>query len=193
MLHLADLLVLLVAVVEWVVAPFIPTGPFDAQIVSSAAHLAMSVACALAAAAALSFAVRLRRPRWFWPVLIIVLSLAFKDLLRVVNSRDNSTPEVHQTQVITWKTTWASWRGDGKWARRVLVESWSTPGDRFEFRVPEGTVTRESGFAKAQLARSPKASMDTVMFPEPTPCHVLTRPGLLGLEHVVGLHLLLAP
>ena len=192
--HLADLVAIALGPLLWVAIRFIAAGPFEAQIVSTGAHVALSLGCAGGVALALRFAIALERPRWVWPAVILSSSLAFSELIRVVNALDGSEPRAQRTHVALWRTAFVTVRGgSGHWVRHVVLASWRLPGEQLEFLVPEGVVTRESGFAQAGRDRFPGRTMDQQMWPDGVACEVLTRPGTLGLEHVVGLRLLIDP
>lgn len=151
--HLADLVVAAVGIGIALVCLSVSAGPFEGQIISGAAHLALSVVLAAGCARGLHFAVRLQRPRWVWPVVVVSLSFGFHGLVRVINALDRSEPVARRTHVAQWHSKYVSRRGSGKWVRRVVLASWKSPSEQLEFRVPEGAVTRESHFADTRRAR----------------------------------------
>ncbi len=77
-----------------------------------------------------------------------------------------------------------------------LREEWEAPELRKMKEYEEkhfGELANLNPGRERVLPPFPQATMGELMFPEGVPCDVLIRPGLLGLEHLVGLRLLNSP
>lgn len=201
LLHLADVFAIVVAVICAVGFLAIPTDRLDGQIVHRSAHGMLSLLLAGVGTLVLRLVVRLPRPKWHFPLLALTLLPASYSGIRIVNAlADRGAVAKYRTQVISWHARQLpASRGHrhGLFVRDVLLADWRGPGSPVTLRVPDGSLDREPGFARAraeQLSRTPSTepTMDELMFPSGGLAEVFIKPGALGLHHVVGLKLLLA-
>ena len=200
-LHLVDVVAIVVAVICAVGFLAVPTDRLDGQIVNRHAHALLSVLVACFGALLLRVVVRQPRPTWHIPVLVLALLPACYSGVRIVNATaDAGEVTLHRTQVIAWNTRPlppSRGRRHGVFVRDVLLADWRGQGSPLTLRVPDGSIERETGFMQArreQVSQSanPSPSIEELMFPSGHAIQVFTKPGALGLVHVVGLKLLLA-
>ncbi len=200
-LHLVDVVVMAGAVICAVGFLAIPTDRLDGQILAGGAHTLLSLLVACSGALLLRVVVRQPRPKWHIPVLVLALLPACYSGVRILNAvADAGEVTRHRSQVIAWKTRQlppSRGRRHGLFVRDVLLADWRGQGSPLTLRVPEGSIERETGFMQARRehvshSANPSPSIEELMFPSGHAIEVLTKPGSLGLVHVVGLKLLLA-
>ncbi len=200
-LHLVDVVVIAGAVICAVGFLAVPTDRLDGQIVNRQAHALLSLLGACSGALLLRVVVRQPRPKWHIPVLVLALLPASYSGVRIWNAAaDAGEVTRHRTQVIAWNTRQlppSRGHRHGLLVRDVQLADWRGQGNPLTLRVPDGSIEREPGFLQTrreQVSQSANRSpsIEELLFPSGHAIEVRTKPGALGLVHVVGLKLLLA-
>ena len=195
-LHLVDLVAFFAAIFLAIALMFVPGDRFAGEILDRGPHVLIAAGVACGGAFAFRYAVRQRRPAWHLPLAFFAFFPLAYGFVRVVNAiADRADGATHTTKVVAWHSeSHGPSRGhpQGTESLAVLVDDWRTKGAVLTIAVPSGALEREARFRHVMHERHPEMNdLGELSFPVGGAIEIETKPGALGLEHVVRMRLLI--